>query len=358
MTCSQGPCDVPTHLATHDCFSRPLSGWEVRSVLSCVLPMLIVVIPRHRKKGLIVLPKGDLSPFIVLRAAGHLADLLPITVLVEDEALALRLLDESEAEPALNRKFSIEFVYESLEQHAKHTTQEYDVCLIFDYVKKPRTVSVVPYVTKVCRTDASVAHVSRPYTDDDAGDEGLIRFWEETISGVIKSILATQLKQVTESLVQTYIDLLRRPTLHGSAIAGNNVNSVVGIVVKLTRDTSRKIRPYNNYYDLDARTMTFDSERTAAARVLDVKNTRPGSLGFMFLPQDHEDWLKRHTEAVGVTPGTQKLNSFITTKEASHESVGVQQFLGRTLQSGPQTETRGPGSDGGPDLRARPPECK
>lgn len=350
MTCDQGPCDVPAYLATHDCLDRPLSGWEVRSVLGVVLPLLILATPRNKKRGLVVLPKGDMSPYLMMKVAHTFSACMPLTVLVEDEALALRTLDEEEESP-VERKYPVEFVCESLAQHAKHTTGEYDACLLLDYTAKPDTTKVVPYVTKICKMDARVAHVSRAYRNSDTNDEELATLWKETVRGA-EDILNLQMGQVTGALIQTYVNLLRRPNVYGSVIAGNNVNNAVGVVLGMFRDTSRRIRAYESYYDPSVRHAVFETERSAAEHIQGVMGKMSESSRFLFLPPDYEDWIKKHTARVEAVPGAHKFRTFPSiSKEVLDESVGVQQLLRGAVRAGPEAQTGGSRSDGGEDVR-------
>jgi len=320
-------------------------------VLGIVVPLLILAIPRHslsKRKGLVVVPKGDMSPYITLQVAAVFAACMPSTVLIEDENLALRVLDEEDSLPVA-RKYPVEFVRESLAQHSRHTTGEYDACLVLDYTASPETTKVVPYVTKVCKPDGRVAHVSRVYGSSDAADQELSMLWDETVRGAT-DVLSLQMGQVTGSLIQTYVNLLRRPNIYGAGIAGNNVNNAVGVVLGMSRDTSRKTRAYESYYDQSVRHGVFETERSAAQHIASVRTRMSEYSRLLFLPPGYETWLKKHTE--GVEASTYKLRTYPSmTKELLNESTGVQQLLRGTVRAGSEAEATGPRSDGGEDVR-------
>ena len=354
MTCNQNDCLAPAHLVTHDCFNRPLSGWEVRAVLNCLVPVLMVRTKSSKKKGLVVLPKSDMSPYIMTQATNLLSSWMPLTVLVEDEDLALRILDEEEALSG-RREYSMELVRGTLEQHAKYTTGEYSACLVFDYVAEPLTTRVVPYVTKVCRPDAYVAHVSRVYGNESADNEDLVRLWDAPVRG-FEEVLTMQLEQVTASLIQNYITRFRRPSVYGSFIAGSNVNSAVGALFKVSRDTSTRLRPYESYYIDNPQMMIFDTERSSAEYIQAVREDKAASwMKLMFVHKDYEEWLTQHAGRTEATPGTRMLRRYVA-REASHESAGVQQLLRGTVRARSEAETGGPRSDSDTHLRARPRE--
>jgi hypothetical protein len=332
---------------THDCLERPLSGWEVRYAITVLIPVLLMSAPpgKRRRKCLFVLPKGPMSPYLVQRAIALYATYMSITVLVEDEDLALRVLDEEEA---TSHACPVKIVHESIEQHAKHTTQEYDTCLVLDYTPTPKTTGLVPYVVKVCAPNAHVGHISRAYRDSDANDKELVALWQTTVRGA-EDVLSLQLGQVIGSLIQTYVSLLRRPTVQISVAAGNNVNNAVGVVLGLSRDTNTRLRPYESYSSPMNTAAIVGTEREAAENVNVVREHRSRSLVFTFWPDDCDEWIDRNTKVT--SPSAHKFRTHLSImKEPLNEGTGVQQLLRGIVRAGSEAEASRTRSDGSTDV--------
>jgi hypothetical protein len=343
---------VPAHLAAHDCLERPLSGWEVRYALTILAPALLMTIPRNRRrKCLFVLPKGPMSPYLMRRMVALYAGYMSLVLLIEDEDLALRILDEEEAGGSPRH---VEVVRESLEQHAKHTSQEYDTCLIFDYTAVPKTVSLVPQVVKVCKHNAYVGHISRIYRSSDADDKELSALWKTTVRGS-EDVLSIQLGHVIGSLIQTYVNSLRRPLVLASVAAGNSVNNAVGVVLGLSRDTNTRLRPYESYGSPVATTAIVGTEREAAENISVVREHRSRGLVLSFWPDDVDAWISRNVPVA--SPSTHKFRTFpLISKEASYESARVQQLLGGAVRTGPEAQAAGPRRERGENVCPRPGE--